>query len=127
MHLQPVLLSFLATTTVHAAYPDKLEWRARGSNEKCGDLEFCQGGQAAYGYRAVGDVGTPCGSKIGPIIRMKKGQVYKLVLHNAASAPTNIHTHGLHIVGDGDGDDITRVAEGRSCLSYTWDIAADHP
>ena len=53
---------------------------------------------------------------------------YKLTLHNTASSPTNLHTHGLHIVGDGDGDDITRVVQGgNTCLDYTWDIAADHP
>lgn len=59
---------------------------------------------------------------------MSKGVTYKLTLHNTASSPTNLHTHGLHIVGDGDGDDITRVVQGgNTCLDYTWDIPADHP
>lgn len=60
---------------------------------------------------------------------MQPGQKYKLTLRNTAnsSVKTNIHTHGLHIVGDGDSDDITRFVEGGRCLTYTYDIASDHP
>eukprot|EP00978_Attheya_sp_CCMP212_P025091 scaffold80075_cov44-Attheya_sp.AAC.1 len=44
-----------------------------------------------------------------------------------AGNPTNIHTHGLHISGSGDADDVTRIVHGGNCLDYTWDILADHP
>ena len=40
---------------------------------------------------------------------------------------TNVHTHGLHIVGDGDSDSVFRHVESGFCLDYTWDIASDHP
>jgi hypothetical protein len=53
-----------------------------------------------------------------------------MTLRNAApeSEITNIHTHGLHIVGAGDGDDVLRqVSGGGNCLDYTWDISQDHP
>lgn len=117
----------LIASAARAAYPPELVWSDCGSNEKCGDLEFCQDG-SSYGYRAVGDTSVECGSKPGPLIRVERGTVYRLVLHNVASVGTNLHTHGLHVVGDGDGDDVTRIAEGgNTCLSYTWDIAADHP
>jgi len=81
------------------------------------------------GYRNPGDI-TPCGSKPGPLIRMAPGTTYKLTLQNSAddsSVSTNIHTHGLHITGSGDGDDITRFVSGGDCLDYTWDIPSDHP
>jgi len=61
---------------------------------------------------------------------MTPGNTYKLTLHNSAknsTVKTNIHTHGLHIAGSGDGDDITRFVTGGSCLDYTWDIPSDHP
>mmetsp|Transcript_12949 Transcript_12949/g.19336 ORF Transcript_12949/g.19336 Transcript_12949/m.19336 type:complete len:378 (+) Transcript_12949:503-1636(+) len=61
---------------------------------------------------------------------MTPGTTYKLTLHNSAddsTLKTNIHTHGLHITGSGDGDDITRFVTGGSCLDYTWDIPSDHP
>jgi FtsP/CotA-like multicopper oxidase with cupredoxin domain len=61
---------------------------------------------------------------------MNPGSKYKLTLQNTAadsSLYTNIHTHGLHISGSGDADDVTRKVAGGSCLDYTWDIPADHP
>lgn len=61
---------------------------------------------------------------------MVPGNTYKLTLQNTASdsaLKTNIHTHGLHTVGDGDGDNVLRFVEGGSCLDYTWDIPSDHP
>lgn len=61
---------------------------------------------------------------------MAPGIRYKLTLHNSAedsTIKTNIHTHGLHISGSGDGDDITRFVSGGDCIDYTWDIPWDHP
>ena len=90
--------------------------------------EFCKDG-SNYGYRLPGDT-SACGSKPGPLIRMAPGSSYKLTLQNTAPDPldkTNIHTHGLHISGSGDADDITRLAAGGSCLTYSWGIPSDHP
>ena len=99
----------------------------------CGILEFCEGendeNTTVFGYRLPcpeGDCECPGGS--GPIIRLVPGTKYRLTLRNSALQDTNLHTHGLHIVGSGDSDDVTRTvsAEGY-CLDYTWDIASDHP
>ena len=92
-----------------------------------------------------------CGG-LNPLIRMQAGKKYQLRLENQAAQPTNIHTHGLHIPGDGNTDDvsqhrqkhtldiffdrvlssngfllqITRVAPSGSCLFYNWTIPEDH-
>ncbi len=60
---------------------------------------------------------------------MAPGNTYKVTLRNSADSTvnTNIHTHGLHIAGSGDGDDVTRFVPGGNCLDYTWDIPRDHP
>ena len=101
----------------------------------CGVLEFCMGQDSSvtgptYGYRlpcASGDT-CDCLSIPGPLIRVIPGNKYRITLRNAGTEVTNLHTHGLHIVGDGDGDDVVReVMGGGNCLDYTWDIAADHP
>jgi FtsP/CotA-like multicopper oxidase with cupredoxin domain len=126
------LVSFLCTNriVVQATYPGTpLVWKECGENTStlCGVLEFCQDGNS-YGYRTQGDT-APCGTVNGPLIRMEPGKTYKLTLQNEASEMTNIHTHGLHIVGDGDGNDVTRMVSGGSSsyLTYTWDIACGHP
>ena len=36
-------------------------------------------------------------------------------------------SHGLHIPGSGNADDVTRHVDGGECLEYEWDIASDHP
>lgn len=112
-----------------ADYPGTpLEWSGCGIDTFCATLEFCKDG-SNYGYRKPGDQGA-CGALPGPLIRMNPGNTYKLTLHNTASDPTvltNLHTHGLHIDGSGDGDNVFRKVGGGSCLRYTWDIPADHP
>ena len=96
----------------------------------CGVLEFCMGENSldtgpVYGYRLPCPAGETCECNRvpGPLIRLVPGNVYKLTLRNAGTEVTNLHTHGLHIVGDGDGDDVIReVMGGGNCLDYTWDI-----
>lgn len=51
------------------------------------------------------------------------GNVHKLMLYNDGTKVTNLHTHGLHIVRDGNGDDVIRKANGGKCLDYTWDLS----
>ena len=60
-----------------------------------------------------------------PLIRLAAGNIYKLTLRNAGTEVTNLHTHGLHIVGDGDGDCHSKVNRG-NCLDYLG-ILSDHP
>ena len=123
-----VLVCLLMVTLTRADYPSTpLDWTSCGTKCFQGALEFCQDG-TAYGYRKVGEGGV-CGATPGPLIRMTPGNTYKLTLHNSApqGTKTNIHTHGLHIVGAGDSDNVYREVDGGLCLDYTWDIAANHP
>lgn len=91
----------------------------------CGTIEFCSGGPTAYGYKQPGSV--DCASP-GPLIRLEKGKRYKITLRNTAlpATVTNLHTHGLHISGSGNSDDVTRVVSTGNCLSYAWELSRDH-
>jgi len=83
-------------------------------------------------------VGSTCSSP-GPVIRMKAGVKYLVYLTNAVSASTtdpistttNVHTHGLHITGDGNGDNVGRMLPAglgtSQGLGFNWTIPSDHP
>jgi FtsP/CotA-like multicopper oxidase with cupredoxin domain len=94
-------------------------------------IEFCSSSSVAYGYKIPdADGGGPC-KVVGPTIRMTPGVTYYLQLVNtldpsAPSSVTNIHTHGLHISGDGPGDDITRFVEPGQCMVYKYQVPSDH-
>ncbi len=77
-----------------------------------------------FGYRLAGTTG--CDIKTAPVIRMVPGTKYALTLANQATTATNLHTHGLHVSGDGNADDSTRTLEPGECLIYTYDLPADH-
>jgi len=117
---------------------ETFEWKEGNGDcpagyDACGVLEFCQNAftrTISYGYRTPSCVSKGCLPGRSPVIRIQPGKKYKLTLHNAAPngvAPTNLHTHGLHISGSGDADNVLREAHGGECLDYTWDIPADHP
>lgn len=117
----------------------------------CGIIEFCYDeGKDMYGYHqrpqedyvivntttAIFRSFTPntqtCESALktkgsSPVIRMKAGHTYRLTIRNLSKDPTNIHTHGLHVVGSGSGDDVTRFVESEGCMDYIWDLRTDHP
>ena len=86
-------------------------------------IEFCQEGESTFGYRLPG--GKRCGAA-GVLIKVTPGQDYELTVHNAANETTNIHTHGVHISGDGNADDVTRVVDPGNCLTYYYSIPSDH-
>lgn len=99
-----------------------LEWDENNS----ATIEFCQeeGNQTTtFGYRLPGD--TYCGPA-GLVIRVTPGTDYQLTVHNTANETTNVHAHGLHISGDGNANDVTRVIDPGMCLTYYWNIPADH-
>lgn len=115
-------------------YPgEQLPWNEECNDgvDYCGIIEFCNDkSTGTFAYR------LPCKDEIcscegisGPLIRLEAGNTYKLVLHNAADedTTTNFHTHGLHIVGSGNSDDVIRQVSGGNCIDYVWDIAEDHP
>ena len=79
----------------------------------CGVLEFCEGRGGSFGYRLPGE--RECTLQTAPLIRMKSGKNYQLTLSNVASVPTNLHTHGLHVVGEGNSDNVERVVRAGQC------------
>ena len=76
----------------------------------------------------------------GPTLHMTPGNKYVVRFRNLLpyEAPsgeenvfkdpniTNLHTHGLHISGEGAGDDVTRMFEGGFGGDYIYDIPSDH-
>jgi hypothetical protein len=112
-----LVVAVLFPVLIQADYPTNyLNWVSCGS-KFCATLEFCQDGDS-YGYCLPGEeqTGAVYGANPGPLIRMEPGNTYTLTLLNSAETPAstptkNLHTHGLHIVGDGDGDDVTRLVE----------------
>jgi FtsP/CotA-like multicopper oxidase with cupredoxin domain len=59
---------------------------------------------------------------------MKPGSRYLLSLSNTLSGTTatNLHTHGLHISGDGNADNVFRSLNPGQCLFYSYNISANH-
>jgi len=92
----------------------------------------------AYGYRDAAVSGSVCSSP-GPTIRMKPGTKYLLYLTNSVTpdpndpkkTTTNLHTHGLHVSGDGNADNVLdrMLLAGLSGqgLAYNLVITSDHP
>lgn len=105
----------------------QLEWKQTcdGSDyDFTGTLKFCQEGNHTFGYRLEDD--EPCGG-LAPVIRVQPGKKYLLRLQNQAQTEvTNLHTHGLHISGAGNADDVLRVVHPGKCLFYNWTIPQHH-
>ena len=96
-----------------------------------GSVEFCKqvidaaAGTYFYGYRDLSLQGSPCCSP-GPTYVLTPGANYRVVLHNAADRATNLHTHGLHVCGSGNADNIMRSVDPGNCLVYNWTISEAH-
>ena len=66
--------------------------------------------EAINGWRIPGS--STC-SWPGPILRMRRGVNHGLFIKGSSGTPpTNLHFHGLHISGHGNGDDLYRSVEG---------------
>ena len=103
-----------------------------------GEATFTIGGETltTRAYRQAGSAY----SIPGPTLQMVPGNKYVVSFknnlpyeaasleHNVFKDPniTNIHTHGLHLSGEGVGDDVTRMFEGGTGGDYVYDIPADH-
>ena len=82
---------------------------------------YGEGSGNTFAYTFPGST-APCGSEGAPLIHLILGKIYKLILINNTKSPTNLHTHGLHIGGNGYSDDAFRVADPGMCLEYIWAI-----
>jgi suppressor of ftsI len=79
---------------------------------------------AKYGWRMDGS--TSCSSP-GPILRLDNKNRYALLVKGGASSTTtNLHTHGLHIAGSGNADDVTRTLAPGDTLVYNVTLPKDH-
>ena len=77
---------------------------------------------AAYGWRIPGT--SEC-SYPGPILRMQQGLKHGLIVQSAVqddSVVTNLHFHGLHIAGHGNGDDVHRALPKGASIVYALDL-----
>ncbi|MBY5162437.1 multicopper oxidase family protein [Salsipaludibacter albus] len=62
----------------------------------------------------------------GPTLVVHPGDVLRVRLVNELDAPTNLHTHGLHVSGEGNADNVfVRVDPGES-FDYEIPIRHDH-
>jgi Multicopper oxidase len=131
--LLSVSLAFLSRI-VHSSYDETLRWEPACSEsyyDYYATLYFCHGRdgkQDAYGYRTTADATCNSINDLSPIIRMQAGKNYQLKLVNKSpSQPANIHTHGLHIPGEGNTDNVRRLADPKGgIVYYNWTIPMDH-
>jgi Multicopper oxidase len=89
-------------------------------------IELCQDltNSSIYGYRLPGEDSCHLAALM---IRVVPGNQYRLTIRNrAAWTTTNLHTHGIHISGNGNADNPMRVVAPGNCITYHWDIPANH-
>lgn len=114
------------TDDVYNTPADQIEESDDLENEEFNDQEFqddeslyLNNSDAGYGWRVPGGV---C-SAPGPVMRLKRGLKHGLFVQGG-SAPTNLHFHGLHIAGHGNGDDLRRKVQGDDVLVYELNLPA---
>ncbi|WP_343938521.1 multicopper oxidase domain-containing protein, partial [Pseudonocardia zijingensis] len=67
------------------------------------------------------------GSSPGPTLRVRPGDELAVRLTNRLDQPTNLHTHGLRVSPEGNGDNpFVRIDPGAS-FDYRILVPADHP
>lgn len=75
------------------------------------------------------------GTYLGPVLRVKQGQVLPFDVLNTINAPSTLHWHGLHIPGDVDGGPHQEIAPGttwspdvpiRQSASMNWFHSHQH-
>lgn len=85
---------------------------------------------AAAGARLAGRDTSALGyntTSPGPTLRVVPGDLLRIRLTNHLDVPTNLHTHGLHVSPQGNGDNpFVSIAAG-SAFDYSYRIPADHP
>ncbi len=67
------------------------------------------------------------GTTPGPTLRVRPGDVLTVTLENRLDAPTNLHTHGLHVSPEGDSDNVFVMVDPGQRHIYSYQIPADHP
>ena len=67
------------------------------------------------------------GSLPGPTLRVKPGDRISLAFSNNLDAPTNLHTHGLLVSPEGNGDNVFVTVEPGATFEYEFRLGRDHP
>ena len=67
------------------------------------------------------------GTTPGPTLRVRPGDLLAVTLDNRLDAPTNLHTHGLHVSPEGDSDNVFVMVDPGKQHTYRYEIPADHP
>lgn len=73
---------------------------------------------AAWGYG---------GTVPGPTLRVRPGDELAVRLHNRLDRPTNLHTHGLRVSPEGNGDNPFVLVPPGAAGDYRIPVPADHP
>ncbi|MGH4026256.1 MAG: multicopper oxidase family protein [Pseudonocardiaceae bacterium] len=67
------------------------------------------------------------GSSPGPTLRVRPGELLRVRLVNQLDQPTNLHTHGLHVSPERNGDNPFVVVDPGASFDYAYRIPATHP
>ena len=67
------------------------------------------------------------GSLPGPTLRVRPGDRISLGFSNKLDAPTNLHTHGLRVSPEGNGDNSFVTVEPGAIFEYEFRLGRDHP
>ncbi|HYI19996.1 MAG TPA: multicopper oxidase family protein [Solirubrobacteraceae bacterium] len=62
----------------------------------------------------------------GPTLVAHPGDTLRIRLVNALATPTNLHTHGLHVSGEGNADNVMVHVHPGEEFSYEIELPADH-
>jgi FtsP/CotA-like multicopper oxidase with cupredoxin domain len=73
---------------------------------------------SAWGYN---------GACPGPTLRVRPGDTLRVRLVNHIDQPTNLHTHGLHVSPNGNGDNPFVTIEKGDSVDYAIAVPANHP
>ena len=83
-------------------------------------------GQTKLAGRTVRAAGYD-GRVPGPTLRVRPGDRMVITLRNALAETTNLHTHGLHVSPQGNGDNPFVAIEPGESFTYEIALPADHP
>ena len=83
-------------------------------------------GSHRVGGREVTTLGYN-GGLPGPTLRVRPGDLLRIVLVNNLDEPTNLHVHGLHVSPEGNGDNVFVHVDPGGSFTYEHAIGADHP
>ncbi len=60
-------------------------------------------------------------------LELRRAIPRSITLENGLDAPTNLHTHGLHVSPEGDSDNVFVMVDPGETHTYRYQIPADHP